>query len=134
MNILLLLDYLGAKSKIDMSPFYLPCRKLIFVRLQIFLHACCNFLHSEELSPHAKNDEYGYWCLQMWSRILHNWHFLKYFVQIPKKNSSWSCIEFIFAACKNLYATCKNKTSPCRKFSTPCKNLTPILCRVDKKG
>ena len=34
-----------------LSPFYLPGKKLIFVRLQIFLHAGCNFLHPEELSP-----------------------------------------------------------------------------------
>ena len=67
------------------SPFYLPWKKLIFVRLQIFLHASCNFLHPEELSPMQKNYERGYWCLQIWLRILHNWHFLKYFVQIPKK-------------------------------------------------
>ena len=73
---------------IPQSPFYLPCKKLIFVRLQIFLYAGCNFLHPEELSSHARHFECGYWCSQIWSRILHNWHFLKYFVQIPKNNSN----------------------------------------------
>ena len=37
-----------------LSPFYLPCKKLIFVRLQIFLHDGCNFLHPEELLPMQK--------------------------------------------------------------------------------
>jgi hypothetical protein len=45
------------------------------VRHQIFLHAGCNFLYPEELPPHEKNYECGYWCLQNWSRILHDWHF-----------------------------------------------------------
>ena len=45
---------------VNPSPFYLPCKKLIFVRLQIFLHAGCNFLHPEELSPHTKNYECSY--------------------------------------------------------------------------
>ena len=39
------------------SPFYLPCKKLIFVRLQISLRSGYNFLHPEKLSPHAKNYE-----------------------------------------------------------------------------
>jgi hypothetical protein len=43
------------------------------------------FLHPEELSPHAKNYECGYRCLQIWPRILHNWHFLKYQKEIPAK-------------------------------------------------
>ena len=85
-------------SSFDKSPFYLPCKKLIFVRLQIFLQAGCKFLHPEELSSHAKNFECGYWCSQIWLRILHNWHFLKYFVQIPKNNSNKSCIKCTFAA------------------------------------
>jgi hypothetical protein len=69
--------------------------------MQIFLHAGCNFLPPEELPPHAKNDEFGYLCLQIWSRNLHNWPFLVIFVQIPKDNSSQSCIKCIFAAWKN---------------------------------
>ena len=56
--------------------------------LQIFLHAGRNFLPPEELPPHAKNDEFGYSCLQVWSRNLHNWQFLKNFVQIPKQDSN----------------------------------------------
>ena len=51
----------------------------------IFFHAGCDFLHPEELAPHAKNDECGFYHLQSWSRILHNWHFLEIFVQINKK-------------------------------------------------
>ena len=70
------------------SPFYLPCKKLIFVRLQIFWHAGCNFFHPEELSPHAKNYECGYWCLQIWSRIPNNWHFMNFSVQILGIESS----------------------------------------------
>ena len=54
----------------------------------------------------------GYSCLQIWSRNLHNWHFLEIFVQIPKTNSSQSCIKCIFAVQKKLYAACTNKTSP----------------------
>ena len=71
------------------EPFLSALQKVIFffVRLQIFLHAGCNFLHPAELAPHANKDECCYWCLQIWSRILHNWHFLKNFVQIPKNNS-----------------------------------------------
>ena len=44
-------------SVLDRSPFYLPYKNLIFVRLQLFLHAGRNYLHPEELSPHAKNYE-----------------------------------------------------------------------------
>ena len=68
--------------------FIYPAKKLIFVRLQIFLHAVCNIMQAEELSPNAKNYECGYWSLQIWSRILHNWHFLEIFVQIPETNFS----------------------------------------------
>jgi hypothetical protein len=88
MQVFLILTCLPLVACWDMSPFYLPCKKLIFVRLQILLHAGCNFLQPEELSPHAKNYECGYWSSQIQSRILHNWNFFKYFVQIPKKNSS----------------------------------------------
>ena len=41
-----------------------PAKSNFFVRLQIFLHAGCNVLPPEELTPHAKNYECGYWCLQ----------------------------------------------------------------------
>ena len=116
------------------SPFICPAKSDFFVRLQIFLHAGCNFLHPKELAPHAKNDEWGYWCLQIWSIIIHNWHFLEIFVQLHQNNSSLSCIKYIFVACKKLYATCTNKTSHKGKFSAPCKNSTPIFCRSDKKG
>ena len=50
-----------------------------------YIFVGCNSLHPEELAPNAQNNECSYWCLQIWLRILHNWHFLKYFVQIPKK-------------------------------------------------
>ena len=47
----------GIKSRI----FYLPCKKCFFfcffAGLQIFLHAGCDFLHPEELPPHAKTNE-----------------------------------------------------------------------------
>ena len=103
------------------SPLYLPCQKwFFFARLQIFLHASCNFLPPEELPPHAKNDECGFWCLQIWSRNLHNWRFLEIFVQIPKNISSQSCIKCAFAAWKKLCVACPNKISPCWKFSTAC--------------
>ena len=29
----------------------------------MFLHADCNFLHPKKLAPHAKNDDFDYWCL-----------------------------------------------------------------------
>ena len=41
------------------------------------------FFPHEELPPHAKNNECDYWWLQIWIKNLHNWHFLKFFVQIP---------------------------------------------------
>ena len=103
-----------------LSLFYLPCKKCFFVKLQIFLHAGFNFLAPEELPSHAKNDVCGYQCLQIWSRNLQNWHFFEIFVQIPKNNSSQSCIKCIFAAWKKLFAACTNKTSPWWKFSTAC--------------
>ena len=34
--------------------FIYPTKSYFFIRLQIFLHAGCNFLPSEELPPHAK--------------------------------------------------------------------------------
>jgi hypothetical protein len=42
-------------------------------------------LPPEELPPHAKNDECVYLSLKIWSRKLHNWHFLETFEQIQKK-------------------------------------------------
>ena len=50
-----------------------------FDGFEIFLHAGCDFLHPEELAPQEK---------MVWSRILHNWHFLEIFVQIPENNFS----------------------------------------------
>ena len=35
----------------------------------------------------TKSNMMGYWFLQTFSRILHNWYFLEIFVQIPKNNS-----------------------------------------------
>ena len=81
--------------------FIYPVKSNFFVRLQIFLYAGCNFLPPEELTPNAKNYDCGYWCLQIWSRNLHNGYFLEIFVQIPKNNSSQSCIICNFAAWKN---------------------------------
>ena len=63
------------------EPFLSTMQKVIFfVRLQVFLHAGCNFLPPEELPPHTKNDECDCLCLQIWSRNLHNCHFLEIFV------------------------------------------------------
>ena len=86
------------------SLFICPAKSDFFRWASKFLHAGCDFLHPEELAPHAKSDAHGYWCIQIWSRILHNWHFLENFVLLPKNNSSESCIKCIFAACKKLYA------------------------------
>ena len=61
------------------EPFLSALQKVIFF---------AGLLHPEELAPHVKHDACGYLCLQIWSRILHNWHFLEIFVQIPKNNSS----------------------------------------------
>ena len=59
------------------SFFYLPFKKWFFssgfkyfYMLAVFFCILKNYI-----SPHAKNDECGYWCLQIWSRILHNWKF-----------------------------------------------------------
>ena len=60
------------------EPFLSTLQKVNFCpNSNIFCAGCC-LLHPEELSPHAKNYECGYWCLQIWPRNLHNWHFLKY--------------------------------------------------------
>ena len=77
-----------------------------------YIFVGCNSLHPEELAPNAQNNECSYWCLQIWLRILHNWHFLESFVQTPKNCSSKTFIKYIFAQCKQLYTTCRNKTSP----------------------
>ena len=87
-----------------------PAKSYFFIRLQIFLHVGCSFLPPEELPPHTKNDECG---LQIWSRNLPNWHFLEHLVQIPKNNSSQSCI---FATWKKSYAVFKKKLYPDEKF------------------
>ena len=100
--------------------FIYPAKSNIFVGLQIFLHAGCDFLPPEELTPNAKNYDCGYWCLQIWSRNLHNWHFLEIFIQIPKNNSSQSCIICNFAAWKKIFAASTNKTSPWWKFFAAC--------------
>ena len=62
-----------------------------------YIFVGCNSLHPEELAPHAQNNECSYWCLQIWLRILHNWHFLESFVQTPKNCSSKTFIKYIFA-------------------------------------
>ena len=89
-----------------------------------YIFVGCNSLHPEELAPNAQNNECSYWCLQIWLRILHNWHFLESFVQTPKNCSSKTFIKYIFAQCKQLYTTCRNKTSPWWKFSIQCKTST----------
>ena len=104
----------------NQSPFYLPCKNLFFRQAANISSCWMNFLPAEELQPHAKNYECGYWCLQIWSRNLHNWHFLIFFVQWPKHDSSHSCRKCIFAAWKKSYAACTNKTSPWWKFSPAC--------------
>ena len=93
------------KKILVISPFYLTWKKILG-RLQIFLHAGCKFLNTEEITSHTRNEECGYWCLDIWSRILHNWHFLeilyKYLKTIPAKaayNAFWilvhsACISF----------------------------------------
>ena len=78
------------------EPFLSALQKVIFF---------AGLLHPEELAPHVKHDACGYLCLQIWSRILHNWHFSEIFVQIPKT-------ILAKVACKKLYAACTNKTSP----------------------
>ena len=64
--------------------FICPTKSYFFDGLQIFLHAGCDFLHPEELAPHAKKHAFGYWNLQIWSRILHNWHFWKFLYKYLK--------------------------------------------------
>ena len=103
------------------EPFLSTLRKVIFfVRLQIFLHAGCNFLPPEELTPHAKNYECGYWCLQICLRNSSQLAFFGNFCTISKNNSSQSCIIYNFAAWKKLFAACTKKTSPWWKFPAAC--------------
>ena len=102
-----------------------PAKSYFFIRLQIFLHVGCNFLPPEELPPHAKNDECGYQCLKIWSRNLHNWHFLEMFVQIPKHNSSQSCIKCIFAAQKKYLQPAQIKVHPDENFLQHAKISPP---------
>ena len=47
-------------GKESLALFISPANSDFFIRLQIFLHAGCNFLPPEELPPHAKNDDCGY--------------------------------------------------------------------------
>ena len=70
--------------------------------LSTYSRAGCNFLTPEELRPRAKN----YDVYKFVKEILHNWHFLEFFVQISKNNSSQSCIMYNFAAWKKLFAAC----------------------------
>ena len=65
--------------------FLSALQKVIFFSsgFKYFFMLAVIFLHPEELAPHAKNVEWGDWCLQIWSIIIHNWHFLEIFVQIP---------------------------------------------------
>ena len=74
--------------------FIYPVKKFFFVRLQIFLHAGCNFLPPEELTPHAKIMSVVIDVYKFGPEILHNWHFLEIFVQLTKNNSSQICIPY----------------------------------------
>ena len=86
----------------NVSSFYLPCKKWFFHQLaniSSFMRAVIfcllkNYHHMQKMMS------VEYWCLQIWSGNLHNWHFLEIFVQIPKNNSSQCCIKCIFAALK----------------------------------
>ena len=51
-------------ARLDHSPFYLPCRKLIFVRIQnIFCTLAAFFCILKNYHPMQKI-KWGYWCLQ----------------------------------------------------------------------
>jgi hypothetical protein len=92
--------------------FIYPAKSDFFVRLQIFLHAGCNFLPPKKLPPHEKRMSVVIDVYKFGQEILIICHFLEMFVQIPKNNSSQSCIKCIFSAFKKLYAAWTNKTSP----------------------
>ena len=58
-------------------------------------------MHPKQFATHAKNDECGYLCLQIWSRILRDWHFLEIFVQVPKKILAKAASNANFATYEN---------------------------------
>ena len=47
------------KERYSLAFFIYTAKSDFFFRLQIFLHAGCNFLPSKKLPPFAKNDERG---------------------------------------------------------------------------
>ena len=74
------------------------------------------FLPPEESTHHAKNMSVVNDVYKFGQEILHNWHFLEFFVQITKSNSSQSCIMYNFAAWKKLFAACTKKFHPDDNF------------------